>query len=90
MVMGNNTTRARKLTLKVGDKELTDDLAIKILGWWITPDNKLIHHLNKIKGPVFKTIAELKPYLAFIDLKERREVVYSKAISIAKYGLALF
>merc|ERR1711954_513888 len=69
---------------------INNDLSIKILGWWITPDNKLSHHMAKVKGPIYKTLSEIKPYLGFLNIKQRREIIYSKALSILSYGLALY
>ena len=51
---------------------------------------KLSHHIAKIKGPIYRTLAEIKPYLQHMNLDQRREVVYSKVLSIANYGLALY
>ena len=63
---------------------------MKILGWWTAPDGSLTYHLSKIKGLVCKKIQELKPYLNFMPLKMRREMIYSRALSIPAYGLQLF
>ena len=40
MIMGNETKRNKTLNIKVGDDHLKNDLSIKILGWWVTPNNK--------------------------------------------------
>ena len=90
MIMGNETKRNKTLNIKVGDDHLKNDLSIKILGWWVTPDNKMTHHLNKIRGPIYKILSEMKPYLKLMTLKERKELIYSKALGIAKYGLSLY
>ena len=63
---------------------------MKILGWWTTPNGSLTYHLSKIKGIVCKKIEELRPYLRHMPLKIRKEIVYSKALSIPAYGLQLF
>ena len=89
MLVGSEN-RHRKLTLNLGNDVIKNDLSIKILGWWITPDNKLSHHMAKVKGPIYKTLSEIKPYLGFLNIKQRREIIYSKALSILSYGLALY
>merc|ERR1711954_520962 len=90
MVVDNPEKKGIRLTLELGEDKVKSDLSIKILGWWITPDNKLNHYISKIKGPIYRTLAEIKPYLQFMNLKQRREVIYSKALSIVNYGLALY
>merc|ERR1711954_333079 len=90
MVVDNPEKKSVRLTLELGDDTVKSSLSIKILGWWITPDNKLNHHISKIKGPIYRTLAEIKPYLKFMNLKQRREVIYSKALSILNYELALY
>ena len=89
MIVGNQEKK-ESLKLKLGKHTVTNDLSIKILGWWISPDLKLNHHISKIKGPIYRTLAEIKPYVKFMSLKLRREIVYSKAVSIINYGLALY
>ena len=44
----------------------------------------------KIKGPVCNQLSKLKPFVKFLSLKERRELIYSKALLIAKYGLEFY
>ena len=78
-----------EIKLKSGET-LRDDLAIKLLGWWTTPTGTMTHHLDKIRGPVFNELSKLKPYLSQMTIKERREVVYSKALGITNYGLGLY
>ena len=63
---------------------------MKVLGWWVSPNGHMTHHINKIRGQVCYNIAQLKPYLGYLSIKERRELIYSKALSIAKYGLELY
>ena len=90
MGMGNDKSRSTKLKLEIGGKVLTDDLSMKILGWWVTPTNSMAYHLSKIRGPIYNIIAELQPFLKMMTINERKEVVYSKALSIMQYGLALY
>ena len=40
--------------------EIKDDLCIKILGWGLSCDRTMNHHNNQIRGPVYKTLANLK------------------------------
>ena len=47
-------------------------------------------HLNSVKGRVIKALMDLSPFLEYMDLKTRREVVYAKAGSIALYGAELY
>ena len=92
MMNGNVYQNNRRMRVKIqldDGIEIQDSLAVKVLGWWMSPDGKLTNHTNKIKGPVYHTLSKLKPVLKFMNLDQRREVVYAKA-SIAKYGLALY
>ena len=46
--------------------------------------------LKQKKGTVFQRIAKLKPYIHYMNINERKEIIYSKALSIAKYGLEFY
>ena len=89
-VSSHQTSNRERLKLNVNGITIEDDRSIKILGWWITPDGKLFYHLNKIRGHVYRTISQLKPFLKNMNLDQRRQVVYAKALSIAEYGLPLY
>ena len=66
---------------------ITDDLSIIILGWWIMSDQKLIHHVSKIRAPVYLALSKLRPSLKHMNLKQRRAIVYAEVLGIASYGL---
>ena len=72
------------IKLKLYDtKVIEDDLALKILEWWSAPDSLIKDNINKVKGPVCNEISTMKPNLPYLNMKQRKEIVYSKAISIA-------
>ena len=50
----------------------------------------MLHHLDKIRGSIYNELGTLKPYMNYMTLKERREIVYSKALGISNYGLGLY
>ena len=88
---GKEEPTKKTIRIKVNDTDFVeDDLAVKVLGWWLTVDGHLQHHINKIKGTVCQQLAKIKPYVNFLSIKERREFIYSKALSIAGYGLEFF
>ena len=90
MIMNNNKKKKKlKLTLKNGDI-IEDDHAIKILGWWSMPTDSMNEHLNKICGITYKNLAEVKPLLKFMSLENRRQIVYSKVLGAAFYGLGIY
>merc|ERR1711954_330541 len=90
MIMNNPKKKKKiKLTLRNGDV-IEDDKAIKILGWWTTPTNSMIEHINKIRGITFKNLAEIRPLLKFMNLKNRRQIVYSKVLGAALYRLKIY
>merc|ERR1711954_374335 len=41
-------------------------------------------------GSVCKTLAGLKPFMKVLNLQQRRQIVYQKALSILEYGLPLY
>ena len=91
MLVSHNELQGRRFELKVSSTEsIKDDLAVKVLGWWVAPNGHMTYHLNKIRGQVCLNIAKLKPYLGYLSMKERRELIYAKALSIVKYGLELY
>ena len=49
-----------------------------MLGWLVSPDSR----------PFFQALVKLKPYLRHMTQKQRREIVYSKALGITSYGFA--
>ena len=79
--------RRNKIILRIENENIEDDYSIKILGWWISPDGKMDLHLNKIWGAVCKALAGLRPFLRVLNLNQRPQLVYQKALSIAEYGL---
>ena len=83
------TNKRLKIVLQNGE-QIEDDLAIKLLGWWTTPNGSMNHHIDKIRGNVYNALAQLKPFMKFMNLKERKDMVYSKALGIASYGLGLY
>ena len=86
-LMANTETskeKPKRFKIIVNDDEyIQDDLAVKVLGLWVTPDGYMSHHISKMKGPVIQTIAKLKPYIRYMNLSDRKEIIYSKALSIA-------
>ena len=48
------------------------------------------HHINKLKGPTFKALSVLKPYLQYMNLTQRKQMIQSKVLSIPMYGLGLY
>ena len=62
---------------------------MKILGFMRNARNNFDSHLAMVNSIVSKKLNELKPYLNLMNLKNRREVVYSKVASIAQYGYEL-
>ena len=88
MIINSEESRHKRISFKVNNcQSIEDDLAVKVLGWWVTSDGHMRHHTNKIRGPVCNQLSKLKPYIQFLSLKERKELVSSKALSIVKYGL---
>ena len=81
--------RRLEINLTNGDV-IKDDLAIKLLGWWTTPNGSMNHHIDKIRGKVFFELSKLKPFMNYMSQKERKEVIYSKALGITSYGLGLY
>ena len=67
-----------------------DNLSIKILGLWTTQDNSMLHHISKIRGQVYKSLSTLKPYLKYMNLEQRKLMVYSKVLGKASYGVGLY
>ena len=65
MLIGNEN-KNKKLTLNLGGDIIKNDLSIKILGWWCTPDASMNHHIAKIKGPVCDKLSKLKPYIKYM------------------------
>ena len=91
MVVSHNENPGTRFELKVTEKEtIKDDLAVKVLGWWVAPNGQMNYHLNKIRGQVCHNIAKIKPYLSYMSIKERKVLIYSKALSVASYGLELY
>ena len=84
-----NKNQRMKIDL-VNGEVITDDLAIKLLGWWTTPNGSMGHHVNKIRGLVYNALAKLKPFMGYMSLKQRKDIVYAKAMGIAGYGLGLY
>ena len=84
-------TKDSKLEIKINDGEKkSDDKAIKILGWWVNQQMNLKTNLMKMKGIVNMKICQLKPYLQYMTMKQRKEIVYSKIGSTIMYGLPLY
>ena len=85
------SNRKKFITLNlINGEEIKDDLAIKILGWWTSPDLNLNHHINKIRGPTYKALSIVKPYLRYMNLDQRRQMIEAKVLSIPTYGIALY
>ena len=52
----------KKLEIKLSNGDIiTDDLAVKILGWWVNTENSMNDHVNRIRGNVYRNLADLKP-----------------------------
>ena len=77
----NNRRRRVELTLE-GSVKIKDDLSIKILGWWLSPDGKLTQHINRIEGPIFDVLSKIKPILRHLNMTQRYKIVYSSSDSI--------
>ena len=93
LMTGSRYQHNRNLRVKLkldNDIVIEDSLPIKVLGWWVSPDGKLTDHINRIKGPVYKQLSKLKPILKYLNIKERKYIVYAKALGIARYGLCLY
>ena len=63
--------------------------AIRILGFLRNNRNSYDSHLGVINGRITQALAEIKPYVRYMDPKSRKEVIYSKIASIALYGAEL-
>ena len=51
MVISHDEEPGRRFEIKVNEKDkIKDDLAVKVLGWWVSPNGHLTHHFNKIRG----------------------------------------
>ena len=68
---------------------VNDNKAMKILGFIRNTCDNFDAHFAMVNSVVNKKLIELKPYLNWMNLKDQREIVYSKVASIAQYGYEL-
>ena len=59
---------------------------MKILGFLRNSRDNLDAHFAMVNSVINKKLIELKPFINLMNLKDRRETVYSKVASIAQYG----
>ena len=91
VMLTKSTERNRRLTIKTsGGDTVTDDKSIRILGFVKNSRDTYESHLGMISSIVNTKLDELKPLLKHMNLKNRREVVYSKVASNVTYGLELY
>ena len=64
--------------------------SMKILGIIKNNRDSIDSHLNMVGGRISGILAELKPLLKYMNLKTRKEIIYSKAASILLYGSELY
>ena len=89
MLTKTNAPNSRLKIHTTTGKTVTDHKAMKILGFVRNSRDNLGAHFAMLNSVVNKKLTELKPYLALMNLKNRRETVYSKVASIAQYGYEL-
>ena len=84
MITRTNSLNA-KITINTTTGEtVTDNKAIKILGFMRNSRDNYDAHFAMVNSVMNKKLAELKPFLTLMNLKSRRETVYSKIASIAQ------
>ena len=87
----NPNNKDTRMELKINENEVVkDDNAIKILGWWLNKKMSMRTHLQKLKGIISLKLAKIRPFLNFMSLKTRKELLYAKIGSIIMYGLPLY
>ena len=83
-------TKDSKLEIKINDGEKkSDEKVIKIFGWWVNQQMNLKTNLMKMKG-IVNMKCQLKPYLQYMTMKQRKEIVYSKIGPTIMNGLPLY
>merc|ERR1711954_627538 len=87
----NKNQNRRRLQIKTpaGDI-LKDDNSMRILGIIKNNRDSYDTHLASVSGRVSKVLTDIRPLIKNLDLKSRREIVYSKAASLATYGIELY
>ena len=79
MMLSNNK---RSIKISTEDNEVIScDSQMKILGWWVNPNNSMDTHLSKVKASVYLEAFTLKPAMCYLNLQQRREVVNAKILS---------
>ena len=87
----NEKTPGFKLTIKTRNNDtITDDNAIKVLGFWINKRGNYQTHLQKKKALATVQLKKLRPLTNLIPMNQRKIVIKSKIMSILEYGAPLF
>ena len=85
----NNDNSKVTFKTKTGEK-IIEVNALRILGFLKNNRDSYDSHLGVINGRVTQALQEIKPFMKLMDLKSRKEIVYSKVASIALYGVELY
>ena len=83
------TTKLTEFKTSKGEK-IIEVNSMKILGIVKNNRDSYDSHLSMVSGRVNAIINDLSPLLGHMNLKTRKEVIYSKAASIALYGAELY
>ena len=90
-IVTKNNELGKRISIKTksGDT-VQDDKALKILGFIRNTRDNHEAHLGMVSSIVSNKLTELRPYLKFMNMKSRRETLYSKVASIITHGLELY
>ena len=85
----NSTNEKIKFNTSKGET-IEEVNALRILGFLKNNRDSYDSHLGQVSACVTKVLADLKQFTKYMDLKTRKEVIYSKAASIALYRSELY
>ena len=48
------------------------------------------HHVDMVRGPTYKALSMVKPFMPFMNMTQRKELIEAKVLSTPSYGLSLY
>ena len=92
VILAHPEMGSKKCNMKIKTEKgetLSDDAQIKVLGFWISQNHSYETHLRKTRANIINTLRCIKPATDAMDTKQRKEIIYSKAVSQLLYGSQL-
>ena len=85
-------TKERNQEIKITDEstEISSTGSMKILGFVRKNRDLYFSHLGMVEAVVNTKLTEIQPSLKFMNLRTRREIIYSKIASTATYSIELY